>query len=195
MIFVPKKAVKGQAIADFLSEQHIPWSSKFYEDIPDEGFELNYVSHHQIWQLYFDGVSQRNHKRAVIAGAGAMLIDPYGYVLSRAYSLTKPCSNNVAGYNALIIGLQLVQDMGVKYLEAHSDSKLIVNQIRGEYEVHHNDLMPYHKVATRLSQSFEGFYINYIARLENTHVDALVSLTATLALAPKSTRCITMASR
>ncbi|XP_020242962.1 uncharacterized protein LOC109821183 [Asparagus officinalis] len=189
------KVVNGQAIVDFLAEHLIPESSKLYEDILDKVFESNAISDHQIWQLYFGGASRRNHKGAIVAGVGVVLIDPHGHILPWANSLTDPCSNNVAKFNALIIGLQLAQDMGVKYLEAHSDSKLVVNQMKGEYEVYHNDLMPYQKAATKLAQSFEGFYISYVARLENTHVDDLASLAATLAMTPKSSRHIIVASR
>ena len=52
-----------------------------------------------------------------------------------AFSLTKLCFNNVLEYNALLIGMQLAEEIGVKNLEAYGDSKLIVNQVRGEYEV------------------------------------------------------------
>ena len=51
----------------------------------------------------------------------------------------EPCSNNVAKYNALLIDLQLTYEMGERYLEAYGDSKLIVNQVKGEYEVRHED--------------------------------------------------------
>ncbi|XP_020262909.1 uncharacterized protein LOC109838892 [Asparagus officinalis] len=192
--FMLQRAVKGQVIADFLAKHPIPKPSKLYEDISDEVIESNVILDHQIWQLYFNSASRCSYKGVVIVGVGVVLIDPYGHVLPWAYSLTKPCSNNVAEYNALIISLQLAKVMGAKYLKVHSDSKLIVNQIKGEYEVRHNDLMPYHKVATKLAQSFEGFYISYITHLKITHAKALASLAATLALVPKSTRCTTMAS-
>jgi len=39
--------------------------------------------------------------------------------------------------------------MRVEYLEAYGDSKLIINQIKGEYEVHHEDLIPYHQAAIK----------------------------------------------
>ena len=39
----------------------------------------------------------------------------------------------MAEYNALLIGLQLTHEMGVPYLEAYGDSKLIINQVKGEY--------------------------------------------------------------
>ena len=40
----------------------------------------------------------------------------------------------MAEYNALLIGMQLADEIGVKNLEAYGDSKLIVSQVRGEYE-------------------------------------------------------------
>ena len=63
----------------------------------------------------------------------------------RAFSLTEPCSNNVAEYNALLIRMQITDEIGVKNFEAHGDSKLIVNQVHEEYEVKHKDLISYHK--------------------------------------------------
>ena len=38
--------------------------------------------------------------------------------------------------------MQIADEIGVKNLEAYDDSKLIVNQVRGEYEVRHEDLVP-----------------------------------------------------
>ena len=49
----------------------------------------------------------------------------------------------MAEYNAL--RLQISHEMGVRYLEAYGDSKLIINQVKGEYEVRHRDLVPYYQ--------------------------------------------------
>ena len=64
-------------------------------------------------------------------------------MIPRAFSLTDPRSNNVAEYNALLIGMQIADEIGVKNLEPYGDSKLIVNQVRGKYEVRREDLVPY----------------------------------------------------
>ena len=53
---------------------------------------------------------------------------PENHIFPGAFSLKEPCSNNVAEYNALLIGLQLTQQMGVQYLKAYGYSKLIVSQ-------------------------------------------------------------------
>jgi len=70
---------------------------------------------------------------------GVVFISPQNHVLPRTFSLTTPCFNNIAEYNFLLINLQLAHEMGVRYLEAYGDSKLIINQVKGEYEVRHED--------------------------------------------------------
>ena len=70
------------------------------------------------------------------------MIHPPSYLL-----INGTLFNSAVEYNALLIGLQLAQQMGVTYLEAYGDSKLIVNQIKREYEVRHEDLIPYHHAA------------------------------------------------
>ena len=45
----------------------------------------------------------------------------------------------MAEYNALLIGLQLAHEIGVRYLEAYGNSKLIINQVNGEYDIRHGD--------------------------------------------------------
>jgi len=71
----------------------------------------------------------------IVAGMGIVLISPQNYIIPYAFSLAKPCSNNVVEYNALLIGIQLAKEIGVKKLEVYGDSKLIVNQIHRGYEV------------------------------------------------------------
>jgi len=87
--------------------------------------------------MFFDGTSSTGPKGKIIAGVGVVFVSPNDHVLPRAFSLMELYSNNVAEYNTLLIGLQLAQQMGVKYLEAYGDSKLIINHVKREYEVRH----------------------------------------------------------
>ena len=50
ILFIPQKAVKGQALADFLAAHPVPESSKLHEDIPDETFESNMISEDEVWR-------------------------------------------------------------------------------------------------------------------------------------------------
>ena len=110
MLFIPQKAVKGQALADFLAAYPVSISSKLHEDISDEIFESNMTSEDEVWQIFFDGASRTGPKGKTIAGVGVVYFSPQNYVLPRAFSLMEPCSNNVAEYNALLIGLQLTHE-------------------------------------------------------------------------------------
>ena len=65
MHFLPQKAVKGQAVTDFLAEHPDPRAVKLYADLPDEVAEgcLTQTSfEEQVWQLFFDGASRRAHE-------------------------------------------------------------------------------------------------------------------------------------
>src|SRR4051812_8761435 len=112
--------------------------------------------------MYFDGASQTNPRGGQVARVGIVLISPQNHVIPLAFSLTEPCTNNVAEYNALLIGLQLAHQLGVRNLQAYSDSELIVNQLRGQYEVRSDDLIPYFDSALQMAEQFEGFYIGHV---------------------------------
>ena len=144
-------------------------------------FESNMISENEVWQMFFDGASRTGRKGKIIASVGVVFISTQNHVLPRAFSLTDTCSNNVAEYNALLIGLQLAYEMGVRYLEAYGDSKLIVNQVKGEYEIRHEDLVLYYHVVIKMANSFDGFYISHVSQSQNTKADALAALVATLA--------------
>ena len=117
LTFVPQKAVKGQAIADFLAAHPVSETSKLYEELPDVVAEANTTSGElEVWKMYFDDASRSGPHGRIIAGVGVVFISPQGHVLPRAFSLTEPCSNNVAEYNALLIGLQIAKELGVRYL-------------------------------------------------------------------------------
>ncbi|XP_074277258.1 uncharacterized protein LOC141600898 [Silene latifolia] len=73
-------------------------------------------------------------------------------------------------------------EMGCKYLDIYGDSKLIINQLLGEYEVKEDSLVPYHKLAFRLLQNFDSFFLDHVPRSANKMADALANIAATLAL-------------
>jgi len=103
-------------------------------------------------------------RRNIVAGVGVVLVSPQNHVIPRAFSLTESCSNNVAEYNTLLIGMQIADEIGIQNLETHGDSKLIVNQVRGEYEVRHEDLVPYYNATIYMAERFRNFYIDHVPR-------------------------------
>jgi len=152
------------------------------------------TSEDDVWQILFDGASRTGPTCMIITGVGVVFVSPENHVLTREFSLTESFSSNVAGYNALLIGIQLAQQMGLQYLEACGDSKLIISQVKGEYEVRHEDLIPYHHATIKLADSFDGFYISHLSRLLNTKAVALPTFAATLALSADTTYRLTVAT-
>jgi len=91
--------------------------------------------------------------------------------------------------------MQRAEEIGVKNLKAYGDSKLIVNQVRGEYKVRHEDLIPYHNATIIMAEKFENFYIDHVQRQQSEHADALASLTSSLALPTGATERVLIYSR
>ena len=60
--------------------------------------------------------------------------------------------------------MHIADEISVKNLEAYGDSNLIVNQVRGEYKVRHEDLASYHNATVYMAERFRNFYIDHVSR-------------------------------
>ncbi|XP_072074406.1 uncharacterized protein [Arachis hypogaea] len=90
-------------------------------------------------------------------------------------------SNNQAEYEALIAGLKLVLNFQVQCLIVHCDSLLVVQQIKGDFQVKDPLLEQYWLIAKDLISKFDKFIISHVHREKNTRADVLSKLTATRA--------------
>ncbi|CAL8087444.1 unnamed protein product [Prunus armeniaca] len=100
---VPQKAIKGQALADFLAAHPTPDNMELPADLPDEEV---FTTEALTWQLYFDRPARRNR-----VGAGLVFITQSRGLIPYSFSLLALCSNNVAEYKAFIIGLKIALEM------------------------------------------------------------------------------------
>ena len=85
MQLLPQKAVKEQAVADFLAEHPYLRATKLYEDLPDEVAEvcLTQTSFEgQVWRHFFNGASRASSRGKIVAGVGVVLISPQNYMIS-----------------------------------------------------------------------------------------------------------------
>lgn len=174
IIYVPQKAVKGQALADFLAAHPIPDNPPLSDNLPDE--EVFCTEIHKPWKMFFDGASQRSGARA-----GVIFLTPENGILPYSFVLVEPCTNNMAEYGALIIGQELALQIGVESLIVHGDSQLVVTQLKGIYEVRKPELIEYFERAKNLIGNFQNLQLYHIPRGKNTQADALANLAATLA--------------
>ncbi|XP_074277349.1 uncharacterized protein LOC141600985 [Silene latifolia] len=176
LVFVPQKAVKGQAIADFFVDHPVPVEWEISDDLPGE--EIFYVDVLPPWQMYFDGAARQDGDGA---GAGVVFVTPQNHLMPYAFTLTQLCTNNMAEYQALILGLQMAIEIGVRDMDIYGDSELVVNQVLGEYEVKKEDLIPYHQRALQLLNQLDDIHVGHVPRSANKLADALANLAATLA--------------
>ncbi|XP_062119106.1 uncharacterized protein LOC133832835 [Humulus lupulus] len=185
--FVPQKVIKGQALADFLAAQPIPDNMELREDLPDEEvFTIETSS----WQLYFDVAA----KKCGIS-AGIVFVMPSGGLIPYSFHILAICTNNVAEYEALIIGLKIALEMQIQSLKVYGDSLLIIKQINGEFAVKHEALIPYHEKAKHLIAQFQTITLNHVPRSKNGKVDALAKLAASLTLPSERDIQITIGER
>jgi ribonuclease HI len=74
--------------------------------------------------MYFDGSLMKTG-----AGAGLLFISPLGEHVRYVIRLHFPASNNVAEYEALVNGLRIAVELGVRRLDARGDSQLVIDQV------------------------------------------------------------------
>ncbi|XP_070037052.1 uncharacterized protein [Nicotiana tomentosiformis] len=129
------------------------------------------------WKMYFDGAAHCGG-----TGVGVVFVASQGEVLSYSFTLTRLFSNNVAKYQALILGLEIAADMKQLQLQVFGDSQLVVNQLLGSYEVKKSELRPYHNYAKKLMGWLGDMTIQHVPRKENNKAYALAALASSLTL-------------
>ncbi|CAM8896658.1 unnamed protein product [Rhodiola kirilowii] len=188
LVFVPQRATKGQAIADFFADHPVPAEWEFSIDLPGE--DIFYIDVLPPWQMFFDRVARRDG-----AGAGVVFVSPENHLLPFSFTLTQLCSNNMAEYQALLLGLQVARQISIDKMDIYGDSQLVINQVLGDYEVRKDDLIPYHRHATQLLSEFDSISIGHVPRSANKLADALANLASNLALGAEETMSIPVCSR
>ena len=180
-----QKAIKGSVLADHLAHQAIddyqsvgydfPDEDVMYlkmqdcdEPLPDEGPDPN-----SRWGLVFDGAVN-----AYGSGIGEIIITPHGSHIPFTARLRFECTNNMAEYEACIMGIEEAINLRIKILDIYGDSTLVINQIKGKWETYHDNLIPYKDYARRLMSFFNKVELHHISRDENRMADALATLSS-----------------
>jgi hypothetical protein len=103
--YQPAKAVKGRALADLIAELSM-----------------------RVWAMYFDGSTCGDG-----CGIGILLVLPRGATYSFSIRLPTTCTNNLAEYEAVRKGMELLLEAGAEAVEIFRDSKLVISQLTEEY--------------------------------------------------------------
>ncbi|XP_024171671.1 uncharacterized protein LOC112177627 [Rosa chinensis] len=170
------KAVKGQAIADF-SVHHPMLDIPAVHDLevatetinrPDLACLPQFTELYQAtvalqpWVLYFDG-----SRKETMVGAGVILENPARDHFPYFFQLEFHCTNNQAKYEALIIGLEVLLELGVRDVQVRGDSLLIINQLREKFRCTSFLLSPYLDDALELQAQFDDVDLEHIPREPN----------------------------
>jgi hypothetical protein len=109
LAYAPRKAIKSQILADFVAE----WTDT---QLPPPQIQA------ECWTLYFDGSVMKTG-----AGAGLLFVSPLEEHMRHAVRLHFPASNNMAEYEALLCGIKIAIEIGIKCLDVRGDSQLVID--------------------------------------------------------------------
>ncbi|KAA3460987.1 RNA-directed DNA polymerase (Reverse transcriptase), Ribonuclease H-like protein [Gossypium australe] len=173
IVYVNQKAIKESAIADFLASRALEDYEPLDFNFPNE--DLMYVAATEEeghpWKLNFDGASN-----AVGNGIGAVLVSPNGDHYPLTSKLDFDCTNNMAEYEACILGIRAAIERKIGTLEVYGDSALVIYQLKGEWETRDPKLISYRRLVLELIKEFDNITFCYLPREENQMADALATL-------------------
>ncbi|KAI5334812.1 hypothetical protein L3X38_024945 [Prunus dulcis] len=182
--YKPRPGIRGQAVADFLSEFTDPQASTPTQLITkpnlspsqDQTPSKSTLDLTQpLWTLFVDGSSN-----AQGCGAGLVLISPDKVALEYALRFKLQASNNEAEYEALLAGLRLAKEMDAKQIQIFSDSQLVVHQVNQDFTAKDASMTAYLQHARHLLATFRAHSIRQVPCSENSHADALARLASAL---------------
>ncbi|XP_070020665.1 uncharacterized protein [Nicotiana sylvestris] len=175
IIYVTEKAVKGQALTYHLAENPV---GREYKPLkmyfPDE--EVSFIGEDIIetydgWRMFFDGAVNLKG-----VGIGAVLVSEISQHYPVSAKLSFPCTNNMAEYEACILGLRLAID--VQELLVVGDSDLLIHQVLGEWSTKNTKILPYLHYVQELMKRFTKIELKHVLRIQNEFANALGTLSS-----------------
>jgi len=121
--------------------------------------------------LYVDGVC--NPKGSKV---GITLEGPRDISLEQSLRFDFKTFNNEVEYEALIVGLKLAKEVGVKKLRYRSDSKLITGQVNRDFQAKDPQMQRYYHLTMCLFSCFEEYELKHISRENNDIANMLSKL-------------------
>jgi ribonuclease HI len=127
------------------------------------------------WKMNFDGAHSRSGK-----GAEIVLVSPTGKSYNFAFRLEFDATNNVAEYEALLLGLEIAKDMGIKIINVKGDSDLVILQVKNKFACKSERLKRYRNAIWDTIEMFDAMDIISVPRDQNSLADSLAVAASTL---------------
>jgi ribonuclease HI len=159
--YVHRSSIQSQAFADFIAD----WTPGAQEEEANKDAEA--------WTAFCDG-----SWGTFGAGAAAVLVAPSKVRTCYAIRLDFSCTNNIAEYEALLLGLRKLKAMRIRRAVLKTDSQVISGHVDKSCKARDPKLEKYLDTVRRLEASFEGFFVKNIPRGENEHADLLAKSAA-----------------
>nr|XP_020162608.1 uncharacterized protein Mb2253c-like [Aegilops tauschii subsp. strangulata] len=121
--------------------------------------------------MHFDGSKMR-----LGLGAGIVLSSPKGDRLRYAHQIHFTATNNVGEYEALVHGLRLAKELGIRRILCYGDLDLVVQQCSGEWDARDPNMASYRLLVQKLPGFFVGYEFLHIQRAENEAADTLTKI-------------------
>jgi ribonuclease HI len=153
--FVHRSSIQSRALADFIAHE--------------EGCTTDT----EAWTMFYDG-----SWGTFGAGAAAILISPSKIKTCYAARLELNCTNNIAKYEALLLGLRKLKAMGIRRVVLKSDSQVIIGHVDKSIKARDPKLEKYLDTVRKMEASFEDFSVKNIPRGENEQADLLAKSAA-----------------
>jgi ribonuclease HI len=159
--YVHRSSIQSQALEDFIAD----WTPGARGEEATKDAEA--------WTVFCDG-----SWGTFGTGATAVLVAPSKVRTCYAVKLDFSCTNNIAEYEALLLGLRKLKAMGIRRAILKTDSQVISGHLDKSSKAMDPKLEKYLDVVRRLEASFEGFSVKNIPRGENEHADLLAKSAA-----------------
>ena len=104
------------------------------------------------------------------------MILPEKIIIEKSLRLDFSATNNKAEYEALMMGMAMVQRMSGKSIKIFSDSRLVVSQVKGEFEAKDERMQGHLSQVKCLQSEFESFDLLHIPRNGNAYAESLTLL-------------------
>jgi ribonuclease HI len=112
-------------------------------------------------------------------GAGVVLTSPKGDKLQYVLQMHFRASNNVAEYEALVHGLKMAKQIGIRRILCFGDSDLVTHQVSGDWDAKDANMASYRFYVQQLNGFFEGCEFHHISRANNEEADRLSKIGST----------------
>jgi hypothetical protein len=113
----------------------------------------------KVWHMNFDGAFSRAGK-----GGRIVLQSPSGETLKFSFRLEFDATNNVVEYEALILGLEICKDKGIKCLNIKGDSDLVIQQLKNKFACKSERLKGYRNEIWNLIEDLDAIDLISIPR-------------------------------